>query len=80
MATIYTQGRIQNFEGGGAIRKFGAKNAYEFCDVGHFFRKICPTLSTFSQYVPQLGHFLRKICPSWGNFSVKYALAGALSP
>ncbi len=56
-----TQGRIQNFEGGGANRKCGAKNAYEFSNVGHFFRKICPTLGTFSQYVPQQGHSLRKM-------------------
>ena len=29
------QGRIQNFEGGGAKRKCGAKSVYEFRDVGH---------------------------------------------
>ncbi len=65
------------------------KNAYEFRDMGHIFRKICPCLGTFSikfappwalflQYVPQLGHSLRKICSSWGTFSVKCVLVGAL--
>ncbi len=66
---VLLQGRIQNFEGGGAKRKCGAKGAYEFRDVGHIFHKICSILSTFcakcapagapSPYnVLQLGHFL----------------------
>ena len=54
--TVFWRGRGQ--------QKMWGKKRYEFRDVGHFFRKICPTLVTFCH-----------MCPSWGTFSVKYGIA-----
>ena len=79
MTTDSTQGRMQEFSGGGAKKEFGGQITCKMCPTwGTFSAKPAPPGALSPQNLPHLGHFLRKMCPIWGTLSVKCALPGAL--